>query len=207
MADSHEPLVLIVSGPSASGKSTLVKKILELPGTMLSISATTRPPRHGEKDSKWYHFVSEDEFQRMVRDGEFLEHARVFGKHSYGTPKKWLDEARAREKDLVLEIDVQGAAQVRQTLPQSVAIFIVPPSPQELEKRIRARGLDSEDEIRRRLERARLEMEHYVDYDYVVINEDVVKAGNAVQAIALGARCRTVQNRDRVHKILKSFGG
>lgn len=207
MAESHEPLVLIVSGPSGSGKSTLVKKLLELPGTMLSISATTRPPRAGEKDGEWYHFVSDQEFRRMVGRGEFLEYACVFGLHSYGTPKKWLDEARALKKDLVLEIDVQGAEQVREKLPESVAIFIVPPSRQELEKRIRARGQDNDDEIARRLERARLEMEHYVDYDYVVINENVEQAGDAVRAIALGARCRTGQNRDRVQRILKSFGG
>ncbi|MFZ0334974.1 MAG: guanylate kinase [Candidatus Acidiferrales bacterium] len=207
MADSYEPLILIVSGPSGSGKSTLVKKLLELPGTMLSISATTRPPRAGEKDGQWYHFVSDEEFQRMVERGEFLEHACVFGMHSYGTPKKWLEEARARKRDLVLEIDVQGAEQVRQKLPESIAIFIVPPSRQELEKRIRARGQDGEDEISRRLERARLEMERYVDYDYVVINEDVDRAGEAVRAIALGARSETKRNRERVRQILKSFGG
>lgn len=207
MVDSYEPLILIVSGPSGSGKSTLVKKLLELPGTMLSISATTRPPRAGERDGEWYHFVSDSEFQSMVERGEFLEHACVFGKHSYGTPKKWLDEARAQRRDLVLEIDVQGATQVRAKLPEAVAIFIVPPSRQELEKRIRARGQDGEDEIKRRLERARLEMERYLDYDYVVINEDVGRAGEAVRAIALGARSETKRNRERVRQILKSFGG
>lgn len=207
MPDSHEPLILIVSGPSGSGKSTLVKKLLELPGTMLSISATTRPPRAGEKDGEWYHFVSDKEFGGMVDRGEFLEHACVFGKHSYGTPKKWLDDARTQKKDLVLEIDVQGAAQVRKKVPESVAIFIVPPSREELEKRIRARGQDNNDDIARRLDRARLEMEHYVDYDYVVINEDLEQAGKDVRAIALGARCRTRQNRERVQRILNSFGG
>jgi len=207
MADSYEPLILIVSGPSGSGKSTLVKKLLELPGTMFSISATTRPPRAGEKNGEWYHFVSDEEFRRMVERGEFLEHACVFGKHSYGTPKKWLDEAHSQKRDLVLEIDVQGAEQVRTKLPESIAIFIVPPSRQELEKRIRARGQDSEDEIGRRLERARLEMERYLDYDYVVINEDVGRAGEAVRAIALGARSETKRNSERVRQILKSFGG
>lgn len=207
MADSYEPLILIISGPSGSGKSTLVKKLLELPGTMLSISATTRPPRAGEKDGEWYHFVSDDEFRRMVERGEFLEHACVFGKHSYGTPKRWFDEARAQKRDLVLEIDVQGAEQVRKKLPEAIAIFIVPPSRQELEKRIRARGQDSDDEISRRLERARLEMERYLDYDYVVINEDVNRAGEAVRAVALGARSETKRESERVRQILKSFGG
>lgn len=207
MADSYEPLILIISGPSGSGKSTLVKKLLELPGTMLSISATTRPPRAGEKDGEWYHFVSDSEFQSMVERGEFLEHACVFGKHSYGTPNKWLDEARALQRDLVLEIDVQGAEQVRAKLPQAVAIFILPPSRQELEKRIRARGQDGEEEIARRLQRARLETERYLDYDYVVFNDDVGRAGDAVRAIALAARSETKRNRERVRQILKSFGG
>lgn len=207
MAESYEPLILIVSGPSGSGKSTLVKKLLELPCTMLSISATTRPPRAGERDGEWYHFVSNSEFQNMVERGEFLEHACVFGKHSYGTPKKWLDEARTQKRDLVLEIDVQGAEQVRAKLPEAIAIFIVPPSREELEKRIRARGQDGEDEIKRRLERARLEMERYLDYDYVVINEDIGRAGEAVRAIALGVRSETKRNRERVRQILKSFGG
>jgi guanylate kinase len=206
-AESHEPLVLIVSGPSGSGKSTLVRKLLELPGTMLSISATTRPPRKGENDGQWYHFVSEEEFQHMAERGEFLEFACVFGKHSYGTPKKWLEDARARKLDLVLEIDVQGADQVKHKLPGAVRIFILPPSRQELEKRIRSRGQDTEDEIRTRLERARLEMQHYLDYDYVVINENLDEAGRNVKAIAQGARCRTAHNEGRVRKILNSFGG
>ena len=207
MADCFEPIIFIISGPSGSGKSTLVKKLLELPGTMLSISATTRPPRANEGEGKWYHFVSDEVFRGMVERGEFLEHACVFGKHSYGTPKKSLEEARARQLDLVLEIDVQGAEQVRRTLPESVAIFIVPPSRAELEKRIRARNQDRQDEIARRLEQARIEMERYVQYDYVVINEDVDRAGEAVWAIAQSARCETKRNRQRVHQILKSFGG
>lgn len=207
MAESHEPLVLIVSGPSGSGKSTLVRMLLELPGTMLSISATTRPPRQGENDGQWYHFVSEEEFQRMADRGEFLEFARVFGKHSYGTPKKWLQRARAQKLDLVLEIDVQGSDQVKRQLPEAVSIFVLPPSRQELEKRIRARGQDSDDEIRTRLDRARLEMQHYSDYDYVVVNDDLAEAGRSVKAIAQGARCRTVHSEARIREILKSFGG
>src|SRR5208282_2847027 len=139
------PLVLIVSGPSGSGKSTLVQKVLELPGTMPSISCTTRSRRATEATGKCYDFVTEAEFDAMVARGEFLEYARVFGKHSYGTPKKWLDESRVRGLDLVLEIDVQGAAQVKQKLPEAVAIFILPPSREELERRLRNRGQDSEE--------------------------------------------------------------
>jgi guanylate kinase len=205
--EPREPLVVIVSGPSGSGKSTLVERILELTGTMLSVSCTTRPPRKTESDGKWYNFVSEEEFERMVKRGEFLEHARVFGRHRYGTPRKWLNEARARRLDLVLEIDVQGAAQVKKKLPGAIAIFILPPSRQELEKRIRARGQDSEDEIKRRLERARQELEHYREYDFVVVNDDLEWAGRDVQAIVLSPRCQVARNEEQVQQILKSFGG
>ena len=202
-----EPLVLIVSGPSGSGKSTLVEKILELPGTMLSISCTTRPPRRTESEGKWYNFVSEAEFQRMVARGEFLEYAQVFAKHWYGTPQKWLEKARAEGKALVLEIDVQGAVQVKQKLPGSVAIFVLPPSRAELERRIRARGQDTEEEIHRRLERARQEMLSYSSYDFAVINDQLEVAAREAQVIALAARCRVALNEDRIRQILKSFGG
>lgn len=204
---SSEPLVFIVSGPSGSGKSTLVKKILQLPGTMLSVSCTTRPPRKTESDGKWYNFVSEAEFQRMIERDEFLEYAQVFGKNWYGTPSKWLDEAMAQKKDLVLEIDVQGALQVKQRLPDAVAVFVLAPSRADIEKRIRARGQDSEDEIRRRLERARQEMLTYRSYDFAVINDDLERAGDEVQAIVLGARCRVAQREHEIREILKSFGG
>jgi guanylate kinase len=204
---SAEPLVLIVSGPSGSGKSTLVEKILELPETMLSVSCTTRQPRKTETNGKWYNFVTESEFQQMVARGEFLEYAQVFGKNWYGTPKKWLDQAQAQRKDLVLEIDVQGALQVKQKLPGAVAIFVLPPSRAELERRIRARGQDSEDEIGRRLERARQEMLNYSSYDFAVINDDLRRATDDVQAIVRGSRCRTARNEDRIREILKSFGG
>lgn len=205
--NEKDPLVLIVSGPSGSGKSTLVRKILELPGMMLSISCTTRSPRRTETTGKWYNFVSEDVFQRMIDRDEFLEYAQVFGKNWYGTPRKWLDEARARGCDLVLEIDVAGALQVKQTLPDATAIFVVPPSREDVEKRIRARGLDSEDEIRRRLERSRQEMMQYGSYDFAVINDDLDRAGREVQAIALALRCRMDRQQDRIREILKSFGG
>jgi len=202
-----DPLVLIVSGPSGSGKSTLVEKILEVPGTLLSVSCTTRSPRKTESDGKWYNFVTEGEFQQMVERGEFLEYAQVFGKNWYGTPRKWLEKALAEKKDLVLEIDVQGALQVKRKLPGAVAVFVLPPSRAELERRIRARGQDSEDEIHRRLERARQEMLNYSSYDFAIINDDLERAGREVQAIALGSRCRVAPNEERIREILKSFGG
>lgn len=206
MAYSHEPLVLIVSGPSASGKSTLVKQLLALPGMLWSVSCTTRKPRENEPQ-QWYNFVSEAEFQRMVDRGEFLEYAQVFGKNWYGTPRRWLEEARGRGLDLVLEIDVQGTEQVKQRLPEALAIFVVPPSRAELEKRIRARGQNTEEDIARRLQRAGQEMKHYADYDYVVINDDLERASREVQAIALGARCQKKRNQERMQEILRTFGG
>ncbi|MGH9698416.1 MAG: guanylate kinase [Candidatus Acidiferrales bacterium] len=204
---ASEPLVLIVSGPSGSGKSTLVEKILQLPGTMLSVSCTTRAPRKTETDGKWYNFVTEAEFQQMVAAGEFLEYAQVFGKNWYGTPRKWLEQARRDRLDLVLEIDVQGAVQVKRNLPGAMAVFVLPPSREDLERRIRARGQDSEDEIHRRLDRARQEMLSYSSYDFAIINDDLERAGREVQAIALGSRCQVARNEDRIREILKSFGG
>jgi guanylate kinase len=210
--DGTAPLVFIVSGPSGSGKSTLVQRILELPGTMPSVSCTTRPRRAAESSGKCYHFVSDAEFEGMVQRGEFLEYARVFGKHAYGTPRRYLDEARTRGLDLVLEIDVQGAAQVKAKLPESVAIFILPPSRQELERRLRARGQDSDEEIERRLARAREEIEAFrgpetSGYDFCVVNDDVERAGREVQAIVTAARCLSARNRKRVEELLESFGG
>lgn len=204
-----EPLVLIVSGPSGSGKSTLVRKILQLPGTMLSVSCTTRAPRRTETEDtrKWYNFVSEPEFQRMVTQNEFLEFAQVFGKNWYGTPKKSLQDALDQGKDLVLEIDVQGALQVKNKLPRAVAIFVLPPSRADLERRIRERGQDSEDEICRRLEQARQEILNYNRYDFVIINDDLERAGQEVQQIALASRCRIVRREAQIHEILNTFGG
>src|SRR6201997_5776373 len=202
------PLLLIVSGPSGSGKSTLVQKILELPGTLPSISCTTRPRRTTEASGKCYDYVTEQEFDAMVARGEFLEYARVFGRHSYGTPKKWLEESRARGLDLVLEIDVQGAAQVKEKLPESVAIFILPPSRAELERRLRSRGQDSDDEIARRLAMARAEIEAFGKYyDFCVMNQDVEQAGREVEAILTAVRCSRPRQRRRVEELLASFGG
>lgn len=202
------PLVIIVSGPSGSGKSTLVQKMLELPGTMPSISCTTRSRRATEASGKCYDFVTEAEFDAMVERGEFLEYARVFGKHSYGTPKKWLDESRKKKLDLVLEIDVQGAAQVKAKLPEAVAIFILPPSRAELERRLRSRGQDSDEEIARRLAQAREEIAAFGKYyDFCVVNEDVERAGSQVQAIVTALRCSVTRRRDRVEQLLASWGG
>ena len=144
----------------------------------------------------------------MVNPGEFLQHPRVFGKHAYGTPKKWLEESRRRGLDLVLEIDVQGAAQVKEKLPESVAIFILPPSRGELERRLRGRGQDTDEEIARRLSKAREEIvasEKF--YDFCVVNDNVERAGKEAQAIVIALRCSSARRRDRVSQLLASFGG
>lgn len=206
--DPAKPMVLIVSGPSGSGKSTLVQRVLQMPGTMASRSCTTRPRRGTESSGKCYDFVTEAEFEAMISRGEFLEHARVFGKHSYGTPKKWLEESQQKGLDLVLEIDVQGAAQVKEKLPESVAIFILPPSRAELERRLRSRGQDSDEEISRRLAKARAEIEAFGKYyDYCVVNEDVERAGCEVEAIVTALRCSSGRRRAMVENLLASFGG
>lgn len=202
------PLILIFSGPSGSGKSTLVQCVLDLSGTMPSVSCTTRVRRATEASGKCYDFVTEQEFKAMVDRGDFLEYAQVFGKNSYGTPKKWLEESRRSGLDLVLEIDVQGAAQVKEKLPESVAIFILPPSRQELERRLRSRGQDADEEIARRLSKARAEIvasEKF--YDFCVVNDDVDRAGREAQAIVLALRCSSARRRDRVRQVLASFGG
>src|SRR6201987_4326647 len=202
------PLVLIVSGPSGSGKSTLVQKILELPGTLPSVSCTTRARRATEASGKCYDFVTEAEFDAMVARGEFFEYARVFGKYSYGTPKKWLEESRKRGLDPVLELDVQGAAQVKEKLPEAVAIFIFPPSREELERRLRGRGQDSDEEIGRRLAKARDEIEAFGKYyDYCVVKEERGRAGNEAQSIGVALRCQSARRRKRVEQLLASFGG
>jgi guanylate kinase len=144
----------------------------------------------------------------MVARDEFLEYAQVFGKYSYGTPKKWLEESRRRALDLVLEIDVQGAQQVKQKLPESVAIFILPPSREELERRLRSRGQDANEEMARRLAKAHDEIvasEKF--YDFCVVNDDVDRAGKEAQAIVLALRCSSARRRDRVRQVLASFGG
>jgi guanylate kinase len=202
------PLVLIVSGPSGSGKSTLVQRVLKLPGTMPSVSCTTRSRRTTEASGKCYDFVTEAEFEAMAERGEFLEYARVFGKYSYGTPKKWLEESRKKGLDLVLEIDVQGAAQVKEKLPESVAIFILPPSREELERRLRSRGQDSGEEIARRLAQARDEIAAFGKfYDYCVVNDDMARAGREVQSIVTALRCSSARRQKRVDELLASFGG
>ena len=201
------PRVLIVSGPSGSGKSTLVQNLHGLPDLTFSVSSTTRPQRLTESPGKCYDFITEAEFKRRVDSGEFLEYAQVFGRHWYGTPQKQVDKARHAGVDLLLEIDVQGARQVKQKLPEAIAVFIVPPSRQDLERRLRSRGQDSDEAIARRLERARQEIARSTEYDFVIVNDDLQRASDELRAIVVASRCRRRDSDERLRNILESFGG
>jgi guanylate kinase len=193
MSENRKPLVYIISAPSGSGKSTLANEILKLvPNLVFSISYTTRPSRGSEQNGKQYHFVPMEEFERMVRDGEFLEHANVHG-NCYGTSRRFLREAGASGQDLFLDIDVQGAAQIKQNLTDAISIFVLPPDRRTLEWRLRNRSENLEDEIQRRLEDARREIEEYDKYDYVLINDQLVKSIERLEAIVLSERLRREQ--------------
>ena len=190
MSQDRKPLVYIISAPSGSGKSTLTNELLKLvPNLVFSISYTTRAPRGSEQNGKQYHFVAMQEFDRMVREGEFLEHADVHG-NCYGTARRFLREAGKSGHDLLLDIDVQGAAQVKRNLTDAISIFVLPPDRKTLEWRLRNRGEDSEDVIRRRLSDAGREIEEYDKYDYVLINDQLEKSIERLKAIVLSERLR-----------------
>ena len=173
----------VVSAPSGAGKTSLVKALMERePGLRFSVSYTTRPPRANEVEGRDYHFVTPDEFQRMVDRGEFLEHAQVFD-NSYGTGRAAVREALAAGQRLLLEIDWQGARQVRASLPAAHSIFILPPTRRALEERLTARSTDSTDVIRRRLKDAQRDIAHWIEFDYVVINDRFEQAVIDFQAI------------------------
>ena len=228
--------VYIISAPSGSGKTTLVERLLrEVPRLHFSISYTTRAPRGQEQDGRDYFFVTRDEFQGMITRGELLEWAEVFGNH-YGTARRFLDEAEQRGNDLLLDIDTQGAAQVKEKVPGAVAIFILPPSRAVLEFRLRHRSQDSEEVIRKRLQDAGREIFGYVRYDYVLINDQLDRSAAGLRAIVLwerwrrgsavpqslpssaesvnpdevrqmAASCRTEHVQAQIQPILESFGG
>jgi guanylate kinase len=188
MSASQKPLVFIISAPSGSGKSTLTNELLKLvPNLEFSISYTTRHRRGSEQNGKHYHFVSTDEFNRMIAAGEFLEHANVYG-NCYGTAREFLRQAGRCGHDLLLDIDVQGAAQIKGNLTDAISIFVLPPDRKTLEWRLRNRHEDSEDEIQRRLQTATREIEEYDKYDYVLINDQLEKSIERLQAIVLSQR-------------------
>ena len=218
--------VFIISAPSGSGKSTLVNELRKwVVGLDFSVSYTTRPPRGSEQNRKEYYFVPREEFEAMVARGEFLEHADVFGKY-YGTHRRFLEQAQRTGRDLLLDIDVQGAAQIQKSIPEAVSIFVLPPNYQELEWRLRNRGTDSEEVIDRRLDTARREIENYDKYDYILVNDRLDQSVERLKAIVLWERARRsgrpptadeqalreraetccLQNmRERVQPILDSF--
>jgi guanylate kinase len=219
-------LVYIISAPSGSGKSTLVTAIKRLVDRLdFSVSYTTRAPRGSEEDGRDYYYTSREVFERMIGRGEFLEYADVFGDY-YGTAKKFLDDAIVRGNDLLLDIDVQGASQIMRRIPDAVSIFILPPDWQTLESRLRNRGSDAEEVIRRRLDTARREIENYSKYDYILINNLLEQSTQQLKDIVLAERlqrsgqalseeqdrlvktaqaCQLEQARERVQPILASF--
>jgi guanylate kinase len=218
--------VYIISAPSGSGKSTLVNRVRALvPGLDFSISYTTRRPRGDEKNGKEYFFVQGADFEEMIRKDEFLEHADVFG-NLYGTARKFLRDAENNSRDLLLDIDVQGADQIKRKLPAAVSIFIMPPDRYTLERRLRNRSLDAEDVIQRRLATATREIENYANYDYILVNDRLDESVETLKAILIAERlqrsevgpatdqagllakaesCRLVNVRERLQPILASF--
>jgi guanylate kinase len=226
MSSAHKPLVYIISAPSGSGKSTLVNELLKSVRDLdFSISYTTRGPRGSEINGKQYYFVSRSEFEKMIRDDEFLEHAEVFGNY-YGTARRFLREAKQNSHDLLLDIDVQGAAQIQQKLPDATSIFVLPPNRKTLEERLRKRSEDREEVIQRRLVTASGEIQNYDRYNYILVNnileessailraivrsERLLRSGNTLsdeeaKTVALANRFRLASVRDQLKPILTSF--
>jgi guanylate kinase len=222
----HKTLVYIISAPSGSGKSTLVNELLKsVSGLEFSISYTTRAPRGSETNGRQYYFVSRAEFEKMIRENQFLEHAEVFGNY-YGTARRFLQEAEKNGRDLLLDIDVQGAAQIQREIPEAISIFILPPNRKTLEERLRKRGEDREEVIQRRLVTAAEEIENYGRYNYILVNdrledsieilqsivraERFVRKGNELSAdeqavIATADCCRLAKVSERLRPILASF--
>lgn len=192
----------IVSAPSGAGKTTLVKALVEQIDTLrVSVSHTTRAMRPGEIDGLNYHFTHREQFLKQVGEGDFLEHAEVFG-NLYGTSQSTVEQTLADGHDLILEIDWQGAQQVRRALPQARSIFILPPSREALQQRLSNRGQDSEEVIAARMALATKEMSHYVEYDYIIINDDFQIALDEIKSILTGARLTLARQQAVYHQLL-----
>jgi guanylate kinase len=198
-------IVFIISAPSGSGKSTLVHRLLQdVPDLTFSVSYTTRQRRGLEQNGQSYYYISRGEFEARAAQNEFLEHAEVFGNY-YGTHREALDAAQRQGKDLVLDIDVQGARQLKGKIPDAVSIFILAPSREILEQRLRARSEDSEEVIERRLRDAAREIRNYDQYDYLLINNDLQSSAESLAAIVRAERMRRVRMEPRVQSILATF--
>ncbi|GLZ25182.1 guanylate kinase [Stutzerimonas stutzeri] len=195
----------IVSAPSGAGKTSLVKALVDAqPQVRVSVSHTTRAMRPGEVDGVNYHFVSREEFLARLERNEFLEHAEVFG-NLYGTSQRWLEQTLAEGYDLILEIDWQGAQQVRRLMPQAKSIFILPPTQEALRQRLNNRGQDSDEIIEKRMREAVSEMSHYVEYDYLVINDDFAHALIDLQSIFRANQLRQPAQQQRHARLLSEL--
>jgi guanylate kinase len=199
------PQAIVVSAPSGAGKSTALNGVLRrLSGIRFSISHTTRAPRGAERDGVEYHFVTRESFERLVAEGGFLEHADVHGQ-LYGTAWSEYRQAQQEGVDLLLDLDVQGAAQVRAQLPAAVTVFLLPPSFEELERRLRGRGVDSEGSIKRRLEGARTELLRAGEYDYAIVNDEIEACVEDLVAVVRSARCRAGSRLELAKRIVAAI--
>ncbi|HEY6290304.1 MAG TPA: guanylate kinase [Terriglobia bacterium] len=199
--------VIVISAPSGAGKTTFAMRLLRsVPGLRFSVSHTTRRPRPGERDGREYFFVSRRIFERMVARGEFLEWAEVYG-NLYGTSWKALRQAQATGRDVLLDIDVQGHRQVRQRLSDAISIFLLPPSFEELARRLRRRHSDTPEVIERRLADARQEVRRWREYDFLIVNDVISAAERALRAVVVASRCRRVIQQRRASEIARTFGG
>jgi guanylate kinase len=205
MSSERAPLVIVVSAPSGAGKTTVVARVLrDVPGLCFSVSHTTRPPRDAEKEGVDYHFVDRAHFERLRAEDKLLESAEVHG-NLYGTARSELEAARAEGKDVLLDLDVQGAAQVRERIPGAVTVFILPPSYQELEQRLRGRGQDDEATIERRLAVAAGEIKAVKEYDYALVNDDFNACVEGLKCIIRAERSRVGVLGERLRTICRTF--
>lgn len=195
-------LFFVISAPSGAGKTSLCKRALEtVPGLTFSVSHTTRPARNGEKDGVDYYFTDEATFDRMVKENKFLEWANVYGRR-YGTSKGEIERARSIGKDLLIEIDCQGAAQLRRVMSEAIRIFIVPPSLETLKQRLSKRGTESEQEIERRFSIAMKELSDYKNFQYAIVNDDFERAAREMESVIWAERSRMPRRRALIEKML-----